>query len=134
MFSERLKALRNKLKIDRKEICEKLGVALTTYSNYENNNREPDFDTLIKLAKYFNVTTDYLLGITDIRNCYECRENNAEDKLTQDEEKVIQLYRKLSERNKGKAELLIEQLLEKQEIETVKTETTAKKQNKKEVG
>ena len=42
------------------EFC---GVAKNTISNWENNVNKPDIDLIAKLAKYFNVTTDYLLGL-----------------------------------------------------------------------
>lgn len=47
------------------EIAEKLGVSKSTISMYENGNREPDFDTLEKIADFFNVDIDYLLGRTE---------------------------------------------------------------------
>jgi transcriptional regulator with XRE-family HTH domain len=39
----------------------------STITNYEQNDREPDYETLIKIAKYFEVSLDYLLGQTDKR-------------------------------------------------------------------
>ena len=39
-----------------------LHIASTTLSGYINNHREPDFSTLIRMAHYFDVSTDYLLG------------------------------------------------------------------------
>ena len=47
-----------------------MGVSNGTVSGYERNYREPDFDTLIKIAKQLNVSIDYLLGYSDIRNPY----------------------------------------------------------------
>ena len=46
-------------------MSEEFGVTNQTISLWETGQREPDFDTLVKIAKYFNVTTDYLLGIED---------------------------------------------------------------------
>lgn len=40
---------------------------MQVYANYEYGIREPDFDTVIKLAKLYNVTTDYLLGFTSTK-------------------------------------------------------------------
>ena len=57
-----LRELRKKRGISLKELGEIIGVAESTVSLYENEKRQPDFSTLKKLADYFNVTTDYLLG------------------------------------------------------------------------
>ena len=61
----RLKALRTEKGLSQKEIAEYLGISQPAYANYERQAREADYDTLNKLADYFNVTTDYLLGRED---------------------------------------------------------------------
>lgn len=48
-----------------KDLAQALGMKQRTISNWELGIREPDFATLEKIANYFNVTTDYLLGIKD---------------------------------------------------------------------
>lgn len=62
MISNRLKLLRTKRNITQAHFAKILGVARTTYAMYEQGQREPDFKTLIKIADYFDVTLDYLLG------------------------------------------------------------------------
>ena len=57
-----LKALRKKHKITAKQLGEIISVAESTMSLYENGKREPDYETLVKIADYFKVSTDYLLG------------------------------------------------------------------------
>ena len=59
-----LKELRNAKNLLQSEIATAVGLSTQTYSSYEVGARNPDYDTLIKLADYFNVTTDYLLGRT----------------------------------------------------------------------
>lgn len=61
----RIKELRKKEKITAKQLGETIGVAESTMSLYENGKREPDHDTLIKLADFFDVSVDYLLGRSD---------------------------------------------------------------------
>lgn len=46
------------------QLAQKLGVTKQTVSNWENDNIQPSIDMLVKLAKIFNVSTDYLLGLT----------------------------------------------------------------------
>lgn len=64
----RLKELRIQLNLPQKEICKAVNIPQNTYSQYENNKREPDYNTLLKLANYFNVSVDYLIGRTAIAN------------------------------------------------------------------
>jgi repressor LexA len=47
---------------EQKEIAEIIGYSEISYARYENGKREPDISTLCKLANYFNVTVDYLIG------------------------------------------------------------------------
>lgn len=63
MFSERLRLLRENSGMTQIEFANKLGVAATTYRNYENTSREPNYDTLVKIASVLGVSTDYLLGV-----------------------------------------------------------------------
>lgn len=59
---ERLKALRLQRGLLQKEVAEKIGVDRTTYVKYEKGSSDPNFEILQRLADYFNVTIDYLLG------------------------------------------------------------------------
>ena len=59
----KLKELREQKNISQKEIAEFLNVKQNTYSQYETGKRQLPVDVLIKLAKFFNETTDYLLGL-----------------------------------------------------------------------
>ena len=62
MNTDNLKAIRNKKGVTQKEAADALGISPNTYKNYEQGMREPNNDMLCKLADYFQVTTDYLLG------------------------------------------------------------------------
>lgn len=64
----RLKFLRTEKGEGLEKIAKYLNVTIQTISNYENEKRDMTPDTIIKLAEYFNVTTDYLLGKCDSRN------------------------------------------------------------------
>lgn len=57
-----LKIIRKNTGLTQEEVAKKLNIARTTYKNYENEDREPNFETLIKIAKLFNTTTDEILG------------------------------------------------------------------------
>lgn len=68
MFAERLKSLRREYKLNQGELANAIHVAQTTVSQWENNGKMPGIDMLIRIADYFDVSTDYLLGRTDIKN------------------------------------------------------------------
>lgn len=61
----RLKKLRKTRKISQLKLAMDLNMNQNTISRYENLEREADYETLIKLADYFGVSIDYLLGRTD---------------------------------------------------------------------
>ena len=67
MFSKRLVALRKAAKLSQYELANRLGFSRGKLANYEQGTREPDFETLKMLANFFNVSTDYLLGRTDVK-------------------------------------------------------------------
>lgn len=69
LFSKRLKELRRKHSMTQEELAKKIGKTRSTVAGYETERKEPDFKTLIKLSRIFNISTDYLLGVTDIKEC-----------------------------------------------------------------
>ena len=74
MFRIRLKTLREEKGLSQAAFAKDFGVAQSTVGNWEAGTREPNFDTVQKLADYFNVSVDYLLcrtnesKITDTKN------------------------------------------------------------------
>lgn len=64
-FHVRLKSLRQIIGLTQGELGDLLGVKATTVANYESSRNEPSYQMLIQLAKLFNVSSDYLLGISD---------------------------------------------------------------------
>lgn len=65
VFRDRLRTLRERRELTQSELGRVLRVSKQTISNYENGVSAPDQETLGRLADYFGVTTDYLLGRTD---------------------------------------------------------------------
>lgn len=65
MLGERIKLLRNVSKLSQVRLAQKLKVTKQTVSNWENDNILPSIDMLIKICKFFNVSTDYILGLDD---------------------------------------------------------------------
>lgn len=67
MFHIRMKELRLSHNLNQVEMAKKLCVTKQTISNWENNNILPSIEMLTKIADYFNVSTDYLLGREQIK-------------------------------------------------------------------
>lgn len=64
-MGKRLKGVRTKKKLLQREVAERVGISNVTLSQYENDIRKPDPDRLAKLADVLEVSSDYLLGLTD---------------------------------------------------------------------
>ena len=62
---KKLIELRKEKKLTQSDLAEVLGISRQAYSNYENGKRQPDNETMLKLAEHFNVSVDYLLGRDD---------------------------------------------------------------------
>src|SRR5690554_1156572 len=65
MLAKRLAALRKLNKKTQDDMAKLLGITRPAYTAYEAGRRNPDYETLQKIADYFNVSIDYLLGRTD---------------------------------------------------------------------
>lgn len=65
--SERIKELRIEKKLSQKALADQIGASQKAIDFWEKNINEPKASFIIKLAKYFNVTTDYLLGLTEFK-------------------------------------------------------------------
>lgn len=61
MLGDRIRELRNSRKMSQVDLAKQLHVSKQTISNWENNNVPPSIDTLIRIATFFDVSTDYLL-------------------------------------------------------------------------
>ena len=66
MLGQRIYELRLAFGWSQVELAKRLGVAKQTVSNWENENIQPSIEMLIRLAKLFNVTTDYMVGLDSV--------------------------------------------------------------------
>lgn len=78
-LNERLRELRKSRDVTQQELADYLKIGKTTISNYETGYSSPDNETLSELAKFFNVSVDYLLGRTDIKNPVDEITNTLKD-------------------------------------------------------
>lgn len=70
MLNEKLKMLRESKNLNKKQMAKELNIPYMTYCRYENGEREPNNDMLIKIAEYFQTSVDYLVGNTIRFDCY----------------------------------------------------------------
>ncbi len=117
MNADRLKKLRIKSGLNQTQAAKKLNLSRVNYNRYENGERDPDDDTLKVIATFFNVSTDYLLGMDipesglvtkdDIRKANITDEELELIKITREEGisvKDIQYWADMSRRYKEKTE------------------------------
>ena len=110
---EILKALRTENGLTQNELAKKLNIGQATIACYENGQREPLISNLIAYADYFECSLDYIAGrADDFGNIYidVQKSKNGDVSLTENERAVLENYRKLSEKNKLKAEGYLEGL------------------------
>lgn len=89
--------LRNLLEqkgITQKQLADDLNISATTLNGYIKNRRQPDASTVIRLASYFQTTTDYIYGISTIREPPSSPYNSAEQNL-------VKIYREMPEDKKS---------------------------------
>lgn len=65
IFSSKLRELRLSAGLTQQQMAEYLNIRQQSYARYENGSGEPNLETLVKLGKFFDVSTDYLLGLKD---------------------------------------------------------------------
>lgn len=90
------------------ELSEKLGMHKTTYTNYEQGKHSVPLDFAVTLSDFYKVSLDYLAGRTNFK------QGISKPTLTAEELELIDNYRKLTERSKGKHEQFMQQLLDTQ--------------------
>lgn len=78
IFAARLRYLRRSRKLAQVEIADYLNVARSTYSSWESNKAEPDIRTIELICRFFDVSSDFLLGIETHRSAPEIDEARIE--------------------------------------------------------
>lgn len=66
-FGERLRTLRTEKGYTQKQLADRVGLAISAISSYESGNRFPTYDVMVKFARIFHVSTDFLLGMDEVR-------------------------------------------------------------------
>ncbi len=92
-LGEQIRKQRILKKLTQKDLAIKLGLTARMISFYENNQRIPPIDILIKLSNIFSVSTDYLLGLTTESNSIV---NYPQSELSEEENTILNIFRRLN--------------------------------------
>jgi transcriptional regulator with XRE-family HTH domain len=93
-FMTRLYSLREEKDMKQKDLAAMLNIKPSAISKYEKGIAQPSIPTLIRIAEIFEVTVDYLLGLSSVKNPY------SPDRFTPKEAEIIAKYRKLTRENR----------------------------------
>lgn len=104
MFGERLKRLRENNEMSKVKMGEILNMTASAYAFYETEKNSPSLNTLIKIAQFFDVSVDYLLGLTDIAEPHYVKLSpmqsdfiNQFDTFTPEELEILEIYNNLNQ-------------------------------------
>ena len=104
-----LKKLREEANISQKALADAIGVSQQSVNKYENHNIEPDIETLIRIADFFETSVDYLIGHSNVR--YKIVENQAIE-LDPKEAHLVKQFRMLTKKQKACVGVLVDSYLE----------------------
>ncbi|GFI23002.1 HTH-type transcriptional regulator ImmR [Lachnospiraceae bacterium] len=113
MSNNRIRELRKNLGLSQEALAKKIGTTQQAVSRMENNAYDIPSDILIKISDEYNVTTDYILGISDIKRDY-----NGQYRMNQEMDRcydIVLRYQKLSEINQKTLRCILERLEQAQE-------------------
>ena len=118
-FAERLRSIRKEYRMTQKELAEALNMDRTTYTYYESGKTSPSTANICNLAKIYNVTVGYLLGVEENhpeRMRATAPLSDATDpisRLPREERALLMNYRLLSEEDKASVSRLVKEYRKK---------------------
>lgn len=105
-----LKYLREKRGLSQSQLADELGVTQQSVNKYENHTTEPDIEMLIRIAKFFDTSVDFLVGNTNIERKYEVTYRTD---LNDREMQVMEDFRDIDESSKNAVEIVLNELKKK---------------------
>lgn len=124
MLGDQLTKLRKNNGLTQEALAKKLGIPRSTYSNYENGKREPDIETIRKIASFFGVSTDFLLGYTNDphpKKASEMTEVEIEDFINNPKIRPKYKGRELTPQEIEKVSKMLDVILERMDNEDKKS-------------
>lgn len=111
---KRLKELREQKNLTQAQLSKFLNISASTIGMYEQGRRFPDENLLKHISQYFNVSIDYLLGLTNIPNTiddYIQKSNTNSYHINDDEQNLIKKYRQLKAEDKQIIDTMLERFV-----------------------
>lgn len=108
---QRIRDLREDSDLTQEALCKKLYMHKTTYTNYEQGKHTVPLDFAVTLADFYDVSLDYIAGRTNFKR------DTGSLRISREQLDIAEKFDSLSERNKGRLEQFLEQLIEKQKNE-----------------
>lgn len=105
---QRIRDLKEDADLTQKQVAAIIGVSENHYGKYERGETDIPLEKAILLADYYHVSLDYIAGRTPYKK------EHADRGLSQEQMQIAELYAGLNEKNKGKLELFLAQLLQVQ--------------------
>ena len=102
----RIRDLREDKDLTQEQLCKKLYMHKTTYTNYEQGKHTVPLDFALTLADFYDVSLDYIAGRTQFKH------SMYREALSEDEQRLLDQYRRLTERSKGRVDQFVDQLAE----------------------
>lgn len=88
-FGKKLKVLRNKRGLSQEAVAKEIDISRASYSHYENDHVQPDMTLISKLATFFKVSSDYLLGLSNDPKLINYNTSSAENSIKTNDGKEI---------------------------------------------
>lgn len=93
LFQKRLKNLRSEMKYTQEDIANALGISKSAYGYYEQGKTTPDSNSISILADFFGVSTDYLLGRTNLKNYPETFAAHTDDDMSDEAKAELENFK-----------------------------------------
>ena len=125
MKNNRIRELRKRFDLSQEALAKEIGTTQQAVSRMENNAYDIPSESLIRMADFFNVTTDYILGISDVKRDY-----NGQYRMNQEMDRcydIVLRYQKLSEINQKTLRCILERL---EQAQKESKEASAKEKDK----
>ena len=106
---QNLKALRDSLNMTQEEFGKSIGLAKSTYNNYETGVREPKSDFWMAIAQKYSVSIDYLMGLENLQNENQPAPTNG-DGLSEEDKRLLTMIHNLSPENRERIVEIIKAL------------------------
>ncbi|MBN2984001.1 MULTISPECIES: helix-turn-helix domain-containing protein [Cohnella] len=108
-MGHRLRELRLNRSLSQEEVARHIGITRSAYSHYEINNRQPVYETLIKLAEFFDVSLDYIIGGNP--------SSHPEDgTLSADSQEVLRLLKKMNQEQRKQSIGMLTDMVNKERV------------------